>query len=100
MSLDGLTDHFKSARVTIIMIWMTLVKLILALGFLAVFFTSLLLILNSHPPRYPVENPPSRYGLRFEEVTFPSLDGVQLKGWFLQGGTGQRGEPLRRPAIV
>lgn len=82
------------------MIWLTLVKLILAFGFLAVFFTSLLLILNSHPPRYPIENLPSHYGLRFEDVTFPSLDGVQLKGWFLQAGTGQRGEQLRRPAIV
>lgn len=82
------------------MIWMTLVKLILALGFLAVFFISLLLVLNSHPPRYPIENPPSHYGLRFEDVTFPSLDGVQLKGWFLQGGTGLQGEERHRPAIV
>ncbi len=82
------------------MIWMTLVKLILALGFLAIFFTSLLLILNSHPPRYPIENPPSHYGLRFEDITFPSLDGVQLRGWFLQAGTGRQGEERRRPAIV
>ena len=82
------------------MIWMVLVKLILTLGFLAVVFTGFLLILNSHPPRYPIENPPSHYGLRFEDVTFPSLDGVELKGWFLQGGTDRQGAERRRPAIV
>jgi dipeptidyl aminopeptidase/acylaminoacyl peptidase len=82
------------------MIWMMLVKLILALGLLAVFFTGLLLILNSHPPRYPIENPPSRYGLNFSEVSFASPDGVQLKGWFLTGGAGQKGEAPRRPAVV
>jgi len=82
------------------MIWMTLVKLILALGFLSVVFTGLLLILNSHPPRYSIENSPSSYGLRFEDITFLSLDGVRLKGWFLQGGTGYQGEERRRPAVV
>jgi uncharacterized protein len=82
------------------MIWVMLVKLILAIGFVVVSFAGLLLVLNSHPPRYPVENPPSRYGLNFSGVFFASLDGVQLKGWFLQGGPGQKGEERRRPAVV
>jgi len=82
------------------MIWMILVKLILALGLLAVFFTGFLLILNSHPLRYPVEDLPSRYGLNFSEVSFASTDGVQLKGWFLTGSAGQKEETPRRPAIV
>ena len=82
------------------MVWMTLVKLILALAFLSVVFTGLLLVLNSHPPRYPVENSPSSYGLGFEDISFLSLDGVRLAGWFLHGGTGGQGEERRRPAIV
>ena len=82
------------------MIWMALVKLILALGFLSVVVTGLLLILNSRPPRYPIENSPSSYGLRFDDVSFLSMDGVRLKGWFLQGGAGRQGEDRRRPAVV
>jgi len=82
------------------MVWMMLVKLILVLGLLAIFFTCLLLALNSHPPRHSVENPPSRYGLNFSEVSFPSRDGVKLNGWFLTGTSGQKGEALQRPAVV
>jgi pimeloyl-ACP methyl ester carboxylesterase len=29
---------------------------------------------------------PADYGLEFEEVTFPSTDGVSLSGWYLGGG--------------
>jgi fermentation-respiration switch protein FrsA (DUF1100 family) len=94
-----LTLSFKSVKVAVTMIWMTLVKLILALAFLSIVFTGLLLILNSHPPRYFLQNPPSNYGLRFEDISFLSTDGIRLKGWFLQGGAGDR-EKGRRPAIV
>jgi dipeptidyl aminopeptidase/acylaminoacyl peptidase len=72
----------------------------LALAFLSVVCTGLLLILNSHPPRYAVENSPASYGLRFEDISFLSPDGVRLRGWFLQGDTGGEGEERRRPAIV
>ncbi|MER7164904.1 alpha/beta hydrolase [Micromonospora sp. NPDC000207] len=37
----------------------------------------------SHPPRSPVLRSPGELGLDFEEVTFPSHDGVPLEGWFL-----------------
>ncbi len=33
--------------------------------------------------RAPVLHTPSEAGLDFEDVTFPSLDGVQLEGWFI-----------------
>ena len=82
------------------MIWMMLVKLILAVGVFAFFFTGFLLVLNSHPPRYPLEDSPSRYGLNFSEVIFPSLDGINLKGWLIQADAGHRSGEIRRPAIV
>jgi dipeptidyl aminopeptidase/acylaminoacyl peptidase len=82
------------------MVWMTLVKLILALAFLSVVFTGLLLILNSHPPRYAVGDSPLSYGIRFEDISFLSLGGVRLAGWFLHGGTGGQGEERCRPAIL
>ncbi|MFI7080404.1 alpha/beta hydrolase [Micromonospora sp. NPDC049903] len=37
----------------------------------------------SHPPRSPVLHSPREVGLDFEDVTFPSHDGVPLEGWFL-----------------
>src|SRR5215813_1467388 len=36
-----------------------------------------------HPPRsFPVETPASR-GLAYEDVTFPSTDGIKLSGWYI-----------------
>jgi hypothetical protein len=36
-----------------------------------------------HPIRSPLLKTPSDYGLDFEEVTFPSLDGVPLEAWYI-----------------
>lgn len=33
--------------------------------------------------RKPVNDSPEKYGLDFERITFPSLDGTSLKGWFI-----------------
>lgn len=33
--------------------------------------------------RSPILHTPAEYDLDFEEVTFPSLDGVPLEGWFI-----------------
>ncbi|RIV34361.1 alpha/beta hydrolase [Micromonospora radicis] len=37
----------------------------------------------SHPARSPLLHSPGELGLDFEEVTFPSHDGVPLEGWFI-----------------
>lgn len=34
-------------------------------------------------PRSPVLHSPAEHGLEFEDVTFPSRDGVPLEGWFI-----------------
>lgn len=54
-----------------------------------------ILYMNSHPPRYPLYIPPSKFGLTYEDVSFDSTDGVRLKGWFIKG----RGEG-RLPAVI
>ncbi len=33
--------------------------------------------------RSPIMHKPSEVGLEYEEVTFPSLDGTTLDGWFI-----------------
>ncbi|MFE5110604.1 alpha/beta hydrolase family protein [Streptomyces sp. NPDC056663] len=36
-----------------------------------------------HPIRSPILKNPADYGLEFEEVTFPSMDGVPLEAWYI-----------------
>lgn len=36
--------------------------------------------------RWPLHDHPSRHGIVYEEVSFPSLDGVLLRGWYLAAG--------------
>ncbi|WP_368396494.1 hypothetical protein [Streptomyces sclerotialus] len=37
----------------------------------------------STSPRSPVLHYPAEHGLDFEDVTFPSEDGIPLEGWFV-----------------
>ena len=39
--------------------------------------------LSTHPPRKKLKRTPAQYGVDYEEVLFPSRDGVHLSGWFL-----------------
>jgi pimeloyl-ACP methyl ester carboxylesterase len=36
-----------------------------------------------HLPRSPILHKPSEVGLVYEDITFPSIDGVALEGWFI-----------------
>lgn len=40
-----------------------------------------------NPLRSPILHTPDEIGLSFEEVTFPSADGVPLEGWFIPADT-------------
>lgn len=44
------------------------------------FFQSYMIV---HPPRRPPIFDPSDYGMSYETVAFESLDGLELKGWFI-----------------
>lgn len=37
----------------------------------------------STPPRTPILRTPAEYGMKFEEITFTTTDGVTIKGWFI-----------------
>lgn len=46
-------------------------------------FLKSLAINLAKPVRTPIVRKPDEYGLDYQEVTFPALDGVELKGWFI-----------------
>lgn len=48
------------------------------------------------PLRAPVMRLPSELGLDYEDVTFPSLDGVPLEGWFIPAKGSERLKKLAR----
>lgn len=41
------------------------------------------LILGVHPPTFKTQDDPGRYGLRYERISFPTADGLTLRGWFI-----------------
>ena len=41
------------------------------------------LLLGVHPPRLETDDNPKRYGLDYESVSFPTSDGLTLRGWFI-----------------
>jgi len=48
-----------------------------------IFLPLLNLLLGVHPPRFQTDDNPKRYGLDYEEVVFPTSDGLTLRGWFI-----------------
>lgn len=38
---------------------------------------------NNHPTRAPILATPADYGLNYEDVCFPALDGVPLEAWYI-----------------
>lgn len=54
--------------------------LILALVFILPLLT---LILGVHPPRLKTDDDPKRHGLEHERVSFPTVDSLTLRGWFI-----------------
>jgi dipeptidyl aminopeptidase/acylaminoacyl peptidase len=59
------------------------------LGFI-VFLPLLNFLLGVHPPRFQTDDNPKRYRLDYESVSFPTSDGLTLRGWFIPAGTALR----------
>ncbi len=51
-----------------------------------------------HPARNPGPETPADYGMTYESMTFQSLDGIKLTGWFVPGRPG--GSLSRRPEAL
>jgi len=54
-----------------------IVLLVVALSFVLVYA-------NTHPPKYPLHIPPSVFKADYEDVSFTSVDGIDLKGWLVK----------------
>ena len=46
------------------------------------------LVIGIRPPTFETGDDPSRYGLQYEEVSFTTMDGVTLRGWFIPATPG------------
>lgn len=65
-------------------------KFVLYAVLVVISLDAFILYMNSHPPRYPVYIHPSKFGLKYEDVSFGATDGAGLKGWFIKGnGKGE-----------
>jgi dipeptidyl aminopeptidase/acylaminoacyl peptidase len=52
---------------------------------LIVFFLPVILVyINTHPPRYTLNIPPSIYNADYEDVAFTGKAGIVLKGWLIR----------------
>jgi fermentation-respiration switch protein FrsA (DUF1100 family) len=54
---------------------------------LIVFLPLFNLLLGVHPPRFETDDDPKKYGLDYESVSFPTSDGLTLRGWFIPAAT-------------
>jgi dipeptidyl aminopeptidase/acylaminoacyl peptidase len=71
-------------------------NLVVGLILIVLVFPFILVYSNTHPPRYSLDIPPSRFNAEYEAVTFKSQDGTDLKGWLVK--PRQPGPPS--PAII
>lgn len=62
----------------------TAVNIFIGIILLAVALSFILVYANTHPPRYPLHVPPSRYQAAYDEVSFVTSDDVTLKGWLIK----------------
>ena len=66
-----------------------IILLVIALSFILAYA-------NTHPPRYPLNVPPSDHGCPYERVSFITEDGLTLHGWLI--GSDAPGKNM--PAII
>lgn len=53
-------------------------------------------LLGVHPPRFHTDDDPKRYGLDYESVSFPTSDGLTLRGWFIPAASASRESSRQR----
>lgn len=70
--------------------WLVMLPLTLFV-LLPVGLSHLLANSSTRPQDVAISRTPGGWGQRFEEVSFPSRDGVRLRGWFLPGEPGRPG---------
>lgn len=74
-----------------------LMNIVLGLVLIILILPLILVYVNTHPPRYPLNISPSEYHVPYEPVSFKSEDGIDLKGWLVKPGVHSR---QKFPAII
>lgn len=67
---------------------MLIIRLIIYASIVLILFNLALVYINTHPARYPYDNPPAIYDLKYEGVSIKTKDGLSLDGWFIPGKKG------------
>ena len=62
----------------------TALNILLGIVLLIIVLSFILVYANTHPPRYPLNIPPSDYHREYENVTFVTKDGLTLAGWLIK----------------
>jgi len=62
----------------------TAMNILLGIVLLAIALPFILVYANTHPPRYPLNVPPSDYQRPFEIISFVTSDGLTLAGWLIK----------------
>ena len=62
----------------------TALNILLGIVLLVIALSFILVYANTHPPRYPLNVPPSDYGQPYERVSFVTEDGLTLAGWLIK----------------
>lgn len=74
----------------------TTMNILIGVILFVVAISFILVIVNTHPPKYPLHIPPSVYKADYEDVSFSSEDGIELKGWLIKAEHSGK----RNPAII
>jgi dipeptidyl aminopeptidase/acylaminoacyl peptidase len=61
-----------------------IMNILIGIALLVVILPFIVVYANTHPPRYPLNVPPSFYQAAYETVSFPTEDGIILRGWLVK----------------
>lgn len=71
----------------------TALNILLGIVLLVIALSFILVYANTHPPRYPLNVPPSDYQREYENVAFVTKDGLTLAGWLMKPDRTGKGTP-------
>ena len=74
----------------------TALNILLGIFLIVIALSFILVYANTHPPRYPLNVPPSDYGMPYERISFVTEDGVTIAGWLI--GPDHPGK--KAPAVI
>jgi len=61
-----------------------ILKWVIGVVILIVIFSFLQFFVSIHPPRYRDPDVPSNYGIKYENVSFKTSDGIKIKAWLIE----------------